>query len=86
MTIGKNDLERKMKQAEGFLKKKEQVRVVLLLKGRQKNNPERGAEFLNELKETYLKGHGKCVKPATPENLGLTFMPIGGNAPKETAE
>lgn len=75
-----------MKQAESFLKKKEQVRVVLLLKGRQKNNPQRGADFLNELRENYLTGHGKCVKPATPENLGLTFMPIGGNAPKATTE
>lgn len=71
-----------MKQAQEFLAKKEQVRVVLLLKGRQKNSPERGAEFLNELYKEYFTGHGKCVKPATAANLGLTLMPVGGNAPK----
>lgn len=75
-----------MKQAQGFLAKKEQVRLVVLLKGRQKNNPERAAEFLNELNKEYFTGHGKCVKPATATNLGLTLMPIGGNNPKATTE
>lgn len=76
LTIGKNDLERKMKQAQKFLEKKEQVRVVLLLKGRQKDHPERGAEFLNNLAKDYLKEYGNCVKPASVKNLSLTFMPI----------
>lgn len=71
-----------MKQAQKFLQKKEQVRIALLLKGRQKSNPERGAEFLNDLNEKFFTKHGRCVKPATPQNLGLTLMPIGGNQPK----
>lgn len=75
-----------MKQAQKFLDKKEQVRVVLLLKGRQKSNPERGAEFLNDLNKDYFAGHGKCVKPATVTNLALTFMPLGTNAPKSKAD
>lgn len=66
-----------MKQVQKFLEKKEQVRVVLLLKGRQKGNPKRGADFLNEVAETYLNDFGKCVKAASESNLNLTFMPKG---------
>jgi len=79
LTIGKNDLERKMKQAQKFLTNKEQVRVTVLLKGRQKSSPERAAEFLNQQYEEYLVGHGKCVKPATTENPSLTVMPLGNS-------
>lgn len=64
-----------MKQAQKFLMKKEQVRVQLLLKGRQRNKPEKGVEFLNNLAEKYLNEYGRCVKPATPDSLFLTFMP-----------
>lgn len=79
LTIGKNDLERKMKQAQKFLAKKEQVRVAVLLKGRQKNTPEKAAEFVNQQYEQYLVGHGKCVKPATAANPSLTVMPLGNS-------
>lgn len=79
LTIGQNDLERKMKQAEKFLSKKEQVRITVLLKGRQKSSPERASIFLNDKFEEYLKGHGKCVKPATAANPSLTIMPLGNS-------
>lgn len=64
-----------MKQAQKFLSKKEQVRIVVLLKGRQKDHPERGADFLNTIAENYLNDYGNCVKKATTTNLSLTFMP-----------
>lgn len=75
LNVGKNDLERKIKQAQKFLEKKEQVRVTLALKGRQKANPKRGVEFLNEINEKYFTDCGRCVKPATESSLSLTFMP-----------
>lgn len=36
--IGKNDLARKMKQAQKFLEDREQVRVTLVLRGRQRGH------------------------------------------------
>lgn len=64
-----------MKQAQGFLQKRQQVRVVLQLKGRQKSNPARGVEFLTEIHETYLDEFGKCAKMPTDLNLSLTYNP-----------
>lgn len=79
LAIGDNDLERKMKQAQKFLSKKEQVRVTVLLKGRQKDHPERASIFLNDKYEEFLKGHGTLARPATPANPSLTIMPLGSN-------
>lgn len=75
LNIGKHDLERKMKQAQGFLKKRQQVRVTLILKGREKYSPERGVEFLNEIHETFLDEFGRCAKMPTTQNLSLTYNP-----------
>lgn len=75
MQTGTADLERKMKQAQKFLEKKEQVRVELQIFGRQKDNADRAAEYLNELYEKYLEDYGSCQKRATEKNLTLTLMP-----------
>lgn len=75
LDIGQNDLERKMKQAQGFLAKRIPVRVSLSLHGRQKGHPERGVAFLTELQSKWIAEFGKCVKPATEKNLTLTVMP-----------
>ena len=75
LSIGKGDLERKMKQAQKFLEKKEQTRVQLLLKGRQKSHPERGVDFLLNVYEEFLKDYGKLVNKPSPSNLSLTLMP-----------
>lgn len=83
LVIGKNDLERKMKQACKFLDKKEQVRVQLLLKGRQKGNPDRGVEFLKELYDDFLSESGKLVNKPNPSNLSLVLMPLSQNSKKK---
>jgi len=75
LNIGANDLERKIKQAQKFLEKKEQIRITLTLRGRQKAHPERAVEFLNEINEEHFKDYGRCVKPATENSLSLTLMP-----------
>lgn len=75
LRLGKNDLERKMKQVTDFLTSKEQVKIQLTLKGREKAHPERGVDFLNNLYETHLSTHGKCAKQATEASLHLTLMP-----------
>lgn len=76
LNIGKNDLDRKMKQVQKFLLKKEQVRVVLTLRGREKSHPERGAELLTEVLDSYVEGYGRCVKKPSATNLTLTIMPL----------
>lgn len=68
-----------MKQVQKFLEKKEQVRVQLLLKGRQKSNPERGVEFLLNNYEEYLSDYGKLSNQPNPSNLSLTLMPKSKN-------
>lgn len=64
-----------MKQAQEFLIGKEQTRVILQLKGRERSRPEKGVELLNSLIYKYFDGYGVANKPATVTNLSLTFMP-----------
>jgi len=64
-----------MKQAQEFLTKRQQVRVVVTLKGRQKGHPERAVEFLNDVYNQYLQDYGKLAKEASVTNLGLTLNP-----------
>lgn len=64
-----------MKQAQKFLSNKNQVRVVLFLSGRQRNNPERAINFLMGLHENYLKDFGKCAKLPSENGLFLTYNP-----------
>lgn len=74
--IGKNDLARKMKQAQGFLEKREQVRVQLVLKGRQKGHLKSALEFLSGINEEFFDGFGQLTKAPTESNLSLTYNPI----------
>lgn len=64
-----------MVQAKNFLEKKEQVKVLLVLKGREKAKPERGVEFLENLYSEFLSDDSRCVKQATSSSLSLTLMP-----------
>lgn len=64
-----------MKQAQKFLEKKNQVRIVLSLKGRQKNNTESAIQFLMHLHENYLNDFGKCAKLPSENGLFLTYNP-----------
>lgn len=75
MQIGQNDLERKLKQAQKFLEKREQVRITLALKGRQKGRPEGALEFLLAIHNDYMAEFGKLTKDPTMQNLSLTYNP-----------
>ena len=73
--IGKNDLERKLRQAKEWLQDKEQVRIVLVLRGRQKGRSESALKFLTEIHENYLEPFGKLAKGPSEQNYSLTYNP-----------
>lgn len=73
--IGKNDLARKMKQAQGFLHDREQVRVQLVLKGRQKGHIDSALEFLSKINDEFFTDLGSLTKAPSGVNLGLTYNP-----------
>jgi translation initiation factor IF-3 len=64
-----------MKQAQVFLEKREQVRITLVLKGRQRGRQLSAVEFLQEIHETYFTDFGNLIKPPTDGNLSLTYNP-----------
>jgi translation initiation factor IF-3 len=66
-----------MKQAQQFLSSKEQVRVVLILKGRQKAYPQKAVDFLNKVAEDFLNDFGNSANVASVSNLSLTYNPKG---------
>lgn len=74
--IGKNDLARKMKQAQKFLEDREQVRVTLVLRGRQRGHTASSIEFLAQIHEEFFADHGKLVKEPSAENPSLTYNPL----------
>lgn len=75
MSIGENDLVRKMNQAQKFLEKRNQVRIQVFLKGREKNHPERAVELLNEIVEKYFKTIGQPANKPTTRNLSVMINP-----------
>jgi translation initiation factor IF-3 len=68
-----------MKQAQTFLEKREQVKILLVLRGRQRGRQVSAVEFLLELHENYLASYGKLAKPPTDGNLTLTYNPLSKN-------
>lgn len=64
-----------MAQAQEFLKAKEQVRVVVILKGRQRMRPEQAVDFLTTLFNAYLAEYGRCVRQPSVKNLSIMVMP-----------
>jgi len=52
--ISQHDLEMRAEQAEKFLKRGDKLRIELMLKGREKQFPEKGAETIRDFVE-YLK-------------------------------
>ena len=64
-----------MAQAQEFLKAKEQVRVVVILKGRQRMKPEQAVDFLTALFDTYLAEYGRCVRQPSVKNLSIMVIP-----------
>lgn len=64
-----------MSDVKKHLAKKHQVRIVLLLKGRQKAHLDRGVLFLNEIHEEFMKEAGSLASKPTERNLSLTYNP-----------
>lgn len=77
-TIGKNDLDRKMKQARGFLEKGKRVRINVYLYGRQRGRPEVGVRLLEEVAEEYFSDYHYSAKP-TSNNLSIFYNPKSEN-------
>jgi len=75
LKIGKGDLDRKMKQAQKFLQEKNQVRISLILKGREKSRPQNAINFLDHVSREYLDDYGKCANKASERNFQLTYNP-----------
>lgn len=86
--IGKNDLARKMKQAQGFLINREQVRIQLVLRGRQKGHVESSLEFLKQIHDEFFVDYGTLAKTPTGDNLGLSYNPASkkNHPPHSTSE
>ena len=74
--IGKGDLARKMKQAQKFLEGREQVRVTLVLRGRQRGKREHAVDHLLEIHEEFFEGYGKLVNHPSVDHLSLTYNPL----------
>lgn len=64
-----------MKQAQKFLEDREQVKVIVQLRGRQKWNPDAAVTLLKEIHETYFADLGNLVKEPTKDSLFLTYNP-----------
>lgn len=67
-------MKRKVKQAEKFLLKKEQVRISIIMHGRQFLHPDRGFRFLEKIKED-LAEFGTAANTPTEKNMSITFNP-----------
>ena len=72
--IGANDLAIKVKQIEKFLSKKEQVRITVQLRGREKSRPQSAVDFLMEVVET-LKEVSMPQKLPTVTNISVMLNP-----------
>lgn len=72
--IADHDLQIKVKQIETFLHKKDQVRITVQLRGREKSRPQSGLDFLLEILEK-LTDYGKAQTSPTVNNLSVVLNP-----------
>lgn len=70
LNIGEADRERFVRKAGEFLSKREQVKVIVQLKGREKAHPERGVEFLNVI----IRELANISSPANTPSRGSLFV------------
>jgi translation initiation factor IF-3 len=75
--IADHDLNIKLKQAEKWLVKKEQVRFTVQLKGREKGRPEQAFQMFQKIVKA-LENCGTPTGNPTPDKLMLTFNPKKG--------
>lgn len=75
INIGENDFNRKIQQAIKFLEKRNQVKVMVTLFGRERSRPEVGLEMIQRVHEE-LKDYGNMAgKPPTSKNLSIVYNP-----------
>jgi translation initiation factor IF-3 len=66
--IGQHDLETKIRQIRGFLEKKLQVKISIIMRGRENLHRELGMEVINKLIEA-TKDLGKMDKVQINNNM-----------------
>jgi translation initiation factor IF-3 len=74
INIQDHDLNIKLKQARKWLESKEQVRVTVQLKGREKGRPEKALEMLNKIIEL-ISDFGSPTSLPSTSKLIVTFNP-----------
>lgn len=74
LTVGEADKQRLIEQAKSFLGKRDQVKVTVQLRGRERSRPQYAIEFLNEIVEQ-LKDYGSPANAPKPDNLQVTLNP-----------
>lgn len=75
INIGENDFKRKINQSIKFLEKRNQVKVMVTLFGRERSRPEVGLEMIQRVHEE-LKEHGNIAgKSPTTNNLSIVYNP-----------
>lgn len=74
INVGDADRDRQIEKAKEFLTKRDQVRLFLQLRGREKSRPAVAIDFMNEILEE-LKDYGTAVNPPRPDNLTITLNP-----------
>lgn len=72
--IADHDLNIKLKQAQKWLTKKEQVKFTIQLRGREKGRPEQAIEMFQRIVKA-LESFGTPTGNPHPEKLSLTFNP-----------
>lgn len=74
LNIGDADRDRFIKKAADFLSQREQVKVLVQLRGREKARPEKGLKFLEEVIGS-LANFGSPANSPTKDSLFITFNP-----------
>lgn len=79
LNIAEHDLNTKLGQVQKFLAKRDQVRVTVQLRGRERGRPESGLELLRSVVERVAEfgtpNAEPKVNPSNPGNIAIVFNP-----------
>jgi len=75
INVGENDLKRQLEHARMFLIGRDQVRVMVQLRGREKSRPQVAVDFLNHALEQ-LADVGVAQSTASAGNLAVILNPL----------
>jgi translation initiation factor IF-3 len=74
LTISENDRTRLIEKAKQFLIHKEQIKITVQLRGRERSRPQTAITFLNNITQS-LQNEGTPVNEPRPDNLNVTMNP-----------